>query len=233
MPGKTNFNGYPSETTQFFDDIKENNNKPWFLEHKNDYQTFVVEPTKAFIVTMGQRLETVAPAIQYDTRANGSGSMMRIYRDVRFSKDKSPYKTWLGVIFWEGIGKKTEKPGFYFSLDAEGARPHAGLYGFSKPFLAAYREAVVDDKLGEELVSILATMPSAYTINDPHYKRVPRGYDKEHPRANLLLHKGLGASGPRFSPDIVSSPDLLDVCFEHFRQMAPLQQWLVKVDQRI
>lgn len=232
MSEPSTFKGYFPETIQFFADIKENNNKPWFEAHKKDYQKYVVEPTKAFILAMGQRLEGLSPAIQYDTRTNGSGSMMRIYRDVRFSKDKSPYKTWLGVIFWEGTGKKTDCPGFYFGLGADGAGVHAGLHGFPKPFLAAYREAVVDDILGEELKTILATMPSAYTISDKHYKRVPRGYDKEHPRADLLLYKSLVASAPGFSPNVVTSPDLLDACFENYRQMAPLEQWLAKVNQR-
>ena len=229
----TAFSGYYPETTQFFADIKENNNKTWFTEHKNDYQKFVVEPTKAFILAMGHRLEEVAPAIQYDTRMNGSGSMMRIYRDVRFSKDKSPYKTWLGIIFWEGSGKKTECPGFYFGLDDEGAGAHAGLYGFPKPFLEAYREAVVDDKLGKELTEILAALPPDYTSSEKHYKRVPRGFDKAHPRAELLMFNNMVVSAPRFSPDVVTSSALVDACFEHYRQMAPLQQWLAKVAQQI
>ena len=227
------FNGYFPETIQFFADIKENNNKTWFAEHKKEYQKFVVEPTKAFIMAMGQRLGELVPSIQYDTRTNGSGSMMRIYRDVRFSKDKSPYKTWLGVIFWEGSGKKTDSPGFYFGLDDEGAGAHAGLHGFPKPFLEAYREAVVDDKLGEELIGILAALPPDYTSSEKHYKRVPRGYDKEHPRADLLMFNSMVVSAPRFLPDVIVSSELLDACFEHYRQMAPLQQWLAKVNNRI
>lgn len=233
MPETTTFTGFPPEATRFFAKIKENNNKPWFEAHKKEYQTFVVEPTKAFILAMGQRLGKLAPSIQYDTRANGSGSMMRIYRDVRFSKDKTPYKTWLGVIFWEGNGKKTDNPGYYFGLESDGAGAHAGLHGFPKPFLEAYREAVIDDELGEELNTILTTMPSAYTIGDKHYKRVPRGYDKEHPRADLLLYNSLVVSAPGFSTEAVSSPGFVDACFEHYRQMAPLQQWLAKVNQRI
>lgn len=233
MPEPATFTGYVPETFQFFIDLKENNNKSWFEAHRQAYENFVIKPTKAFILTMGQRLEALAPSIQYDTRTNGAGSMMRIYRDVRFSKDKTPYKTWLGVIFWEGTGKKTECSGFYFGLESDGAGAHAGLFGFPKPFLEAYREAVLDDTLGEELTTILATMPSAYTLSDKHYKGVPRGYDKEHPRAHLLLYNSLVASAPRFSPDVVTSPDLVDMCIEHYRQMAPLQQWLAKVNHRI
>lgn len=233
MSELSKFNGYFPETLQFFVDIKENNNRSWFAEHKKDYQRFVVEPTKAFILALGQRLEEIAPAIQYDTRANGSGSMMRIYRDVRFSKDKSPYKTWLGIMFWEGSGKKTESPGFYFGLDADGAGAHAGLYGFPKPFLEAYREAVLDEVLGEEFNGLLKTMPSAYTVSDKHYKRIPRGYDKDHPRADLLLYNSMVISAPTLLSDVLVSPDLVDICFEHYQQMAPMQQWLAKVNRNI
>lgn len=233
MPETTTFTGYFPETFQFFSDLKENNNKTWFEAHKKEYQRVVIEPTKLFVREMGQRLESIAPSIRYDTRTNGAGSMMRIYRDVRFSKDKTPYKTWLGIIFWEGDGKRTEEPGYYFGLESDGAGAHVGLHGFPKPFLEAYREAIIDDKLGEELVSILATMPSAYTISDKNYKRVPRGYDKAQPRADLLRYNSLVGSAPQFSPAVVSSPDLLDACFEHYRQVAPLQQWLVKVTTRM
>jgi len=76
------------------------------------------------------------------------GSLFRIYRDVRFSKDKSPYKTWVGIRFWEGGGKAGGNPGFFFGFDATGGGLHVGMHGFDKEMLAAYRQAVDDDELG-------------------------------------------------------------------------------------
>lgn len=231
----SDFAGFPREAIQFLADLGENNNREWFEANKSVYTNSLIEPAKAFIMTLGDRLRLLVPNINYDTRTNGSGSMMRIYRDVRFSKDKSPYKTWLGMVFWEGAGKKGGKPAFYFGLDAEGGGIHAGLYGFDKPMMAAYRSAVVDDALGSELDKITAAIEAAgeYGFHGEHYKRVPRGFDKEHPRANWLLYNGLHVGAPRLTVDELTSPDLVDICFEHCHNMVPLQQWLVKVQGTI
>ena len=228
------FNGFPKAGLQFLSDLAENNNREWFTAHKSDFQELLVKPAQAFISAMGPRLETLSPNIRYDTRTNGSGSMTRIYRDTRFSKDKTPYKTWMGIAFWEGDGKKNEKPGYYFGLSQEGCGIHVGMYGFPKPLLEAYRNAVVDDELGPALEDILETIQAAgYAVEGKHYKRVPRGFDKEHPRADLLLYNTLYSSSPELAADVVTTPQIIDVCFDYFQQFAPLQQWLVKVDQSI
>ena len=86
---------------------------------------------------------------------NSVFNIMRIYRDIRFSKDKTPYKTWLGIVFWHGDRKKTENPGFYFGLDHEGAHLHCGWHRLPKEALHAFRAAVVDDQTGSELEGIL------------------------------------------------------------------------------
>ncbi len=232
MSPQSDFSGFPPETIQFYADLLQHNERPWFEAHKADYQKYVLEPGKLFVMALGERLKTISAEIQFDTRTNGSGSIMRIYRDVRFSKDKTPYKTYLGIIFWEGSGKKTESPGFHFGMDATGAQMHVGIWGFPKPMLMAYREAVADEKLGSELEGILTAVsqnPIPYTIGGQHYKRVPRGYPKDHPRADLLRYNGLHASSPAITPEQISSPELLDICFTHAKNLAPLQQWLVKV----
>ncbi len=227
------FTGFPQEGLQFLADLARNNNRDWFQAHKQVYLDTIVAPAQAFIIAIGEGLQSISTGIRYDTRTNGSGSLMRIYRDVRFSKDKTPYKTNVGIVWWEGSGKKTEEPGFYFGLDAHEAGAHTGLYNFTKPMLATYRDAVIDDALGEELAGILRdiTQNDRYTLSDPHYKRVPRGYNADNPRADLLLYKGLFASASPLTPDVVSSPELVAVCLQQFRHMAPLQQWLVKVKQ--
>ncbi len=222
------FSGFPPQGLQFWADLVHNNNREWFAEHKQTYLDHVVAPTRSFVQELGSRLQLISPGIQADTRTNGSGSMMRIYRDIRFSKDKTPYKTWMGVVFWEGSGKKTESPSFYFELNAQGARYHFGAYVFPKPILAAYREAV-DGEAGEKLTDVLAQVRGAgYEIGGDKYKRVPRGYDKDHPHADLLLYKGLHASSPPITLEQLATPDLIDICFDHSQKMAPLHQWMVK-----
>lgn len=230
---KQTFTGFPQEGLQFLADLAQNNNREWFQTHKQMYLDTIVAPAQAFVLAIGEGLQSISSGIRYDTRTNGSGSLMRIYRDVRFSKDKTPYKTNVGIVWWEGNGKKTEEPGFYFGLDSSGAGTHAGLHGFSKGMLHAYRDAVVDDSLGNELAEILNTITQngRYTLSAPHYKRTPRGYDAENPRADLLLYNGLYASAPTLPEGIITSPELVDVCLEQFRHMVPLQQWLGKVRQ--
>jgi len=158
---------------------------------------------------------------------------MRIYRDIRFSKDKRPYEPSLRIVFWEGHGKKTESPGFYLCVDPGSANLYAGLHSFSKGVLTAYRDAVVDDRLGDELAGVLKAVrgDGMYEIGGEHYKRVPAGYDPAHGQADLLRHNGLWAKAPVIDAAEALKPGFGDLCFEHFNNMAPMQQWLVKVDR--
>ena len=121
------FTSFPEETIKFFLQLEGNNNRDWFTAHKQDYIDYVQQPSLAFIKTMGERLLTISPGMVYDTRTNGSGSLMRIYRDVRFSPDKTPYKNNLGIVFWEGEGKKAENPGFYFHVAPNGMGFYTGM----------------------------------------------------------------------------------------------------------
>jgi len=229
------FEGYPPAALQFLTDLQDHNDRDWFNSNKQTYLDAIVAPTQAFVTDLGLRLKTISPAINFDTRTNGQGSMMRIYRDVRFSKDKSPYKTWVGVVFWEGSGKKMQVPSFYFHLESTGAFMYAGIHHFPKDLLGTYRDALVDDEMGEDFDNAIAQVTASgdYSLyNEPHYKRVPRGYDPEHPRAEWLKYNGFGISSPQILPDQLASPNLVDICYGHFRNMAPLQQWLVKIARR-
>ena len=231
---ETGFNGFPPEGLKFLADLSENNDRDWFNARKQLYLDNIVAPAVAFVETMGERLRFISPHIQYDTRTNGQGSLMRIYRDTRFSEDKSPYKTWVGIRFWEGGGKASQNPGYFFGFDATAGGLHVGMHGFDKAMLAAYREAVDDDKLGSELESALEAVrgAGAYEINGEHYKRVPRGYDQDHPRTDLLRYNTLYASSPGIEPAVLTSSALVDVIMDHCEKMAPVQQWLVKVKHR-
>lgn len=231
MRSETAFSGFPEEGLAFYQALAANNNREWFQAHKQDYIDYVQAPAVAFIMTLGERLKTLSDGIRYDTRTNGAGSLLRIYRDIRFSKDKTPYKTNLGIILWQGEGKKTECPAFYFHMEADAGQMHCGMHHFGKPMLAAYRDAVIDDKMGAELEDALAKVKGAgsYRIGGEHYKQVPRGYDPAHRRVGLLLYNGLSASAPPLAPSLVTSPDLVEVCFQQCRDMAPLFHWLVKL----
>ncbi|NOK59460.1 MAG: DUF2461 domain-containing protein [Chloroflexi bacterium AL-W] len=228
----TTFQGFPSEARTFFGDIRENNNKEWFEQHKPRFKTLVQQPAQELVVALGEQLKGFVPGVQYNTQLNGSGSIMRIYRDTRFSKDKSPYKTNLGVVWWEGSGKKMEEPCFYFNLDAEGVWLAGGLYIFPKHILEPYRHAVIDERLGPALeTAIIEVQANGVSVEGEQYRTVPRGFDKAHPRAELLKYQGM-ISSPRPIPEEVwTSSALVDVCVEYFRSILPLHQWLVRMVQ--
>jgi len=228
------FEGFPQAGLQFLRDLESNNNKEWFEANKDTYTEKLMNPAVKFVAALGERLKNISDGIRYDTRTNGSGSLMRIYRDVRFSPDKTPYKTNISMLFWEGEGKKMQNPAFGFQFQAHEGGGMSGMFGFDKSMLEAYHQAVVDDVLGAELSDAVQKVKSAgegYEVHGKHYKRVPRGYDADHPRAEYLLYNGLHAYCPSITPDEMISPDLVDICYTHCVNMAPVQQWLVKVRQ--
>jgi len=224
------FKGFPQAGLDFLRDLAQHNNREWFEAHKADYQTHLLEPAQAFVIALGERLQTLDADIRFDARGDGSGTLMRIYRDTRFSKDKSPYKSAISGIFWNGDGKKMARPGFGFHLEPSGMRLMAGIFSFSPEQLDAYRAAVLSDRLGTALVKAAQTVQSsgAYTLDGEQLKRVPAGFDADHPRADWLRYKGLHAGAPITPATMVTSPQIVDTVFEHFRAMAPIQQWLVQ-----
>ena len=235
MPSTT-FSGFPEDALRFLHELSRNNDKAWFDANKQRYQESIIAHVPAFVTTLGERLqEGISSGITYDARTNGAGSMMRIYRDVRFSKDKTPYKTNIAFLFWEGPRKKAANPSFGFQFGTVGAGLYGGVFGFDKELLARYRAAVVDDRLGAALEDALTAVTAAgdYTIEGEQYARVPRGFDPDHPRADLLKYKGLHVSAPQFDVELVTTPQLVDLCYERCKAMAPLQQWLVTLEKTI
>jgi uncharacterized protein (TIGR02453 family) len=226
------FSGFPRNGLAFLTDLAAHNDRAWFTAHKPVYQTMLLEPAQAFVEVLGEQLRALAPGIRVDPRTDGRGTLMRLSRDTRFSDDKTPYKTELSGLFWEGDGEKTAFPAFGFRLQADGMDLMAGMFAF-KAALSMFRAAVVDEQLGRELVAILDSLgaQAAYQVRGEQYRRVPAGYDSNHPRAALLRYQGLYVHPPRLGVDVVCSATLVDRCFEHFQAMAPLQRWLVKVLQ--
>lgn len=226
------FSGFSPAVLEFLDGLEANNNKAWFEEHKEIYQQEIIAQVPTFVTALGERLQTISPGITYDTRTNGAGSMMRIYRDTRFSKDKTPYKTNLAFVFWEGPRKKMENPSFGLQFGTWGCGLYAGQWRFARELLPGYQEAVADDERGAELAHIIAEIQGAgdYTVEGEQYKRVPRGYPADHPRSHLLRYKGLHVSSPQLDREVMLTPQCVDVLFRHCQTMAPLQRWLVRLE---
>lgn len=231
MSGEVRFSGFGADARLFFKELGQNNNKAWFTTHRERYVREILEPAESFVLDLGEELSSAVPDLHFDTRRNGAGSIMRIHRDIRFSPDKRPYKENLGVILWIGEGKKVEQPAFYFHLDAERSFFYVGRHMFSKPILASYREAVDDQRRGGRLEAILSELTDAGVplLEEPKYKRVPRGYPTDHPRADLLKYAGLGV-GVEVPWDRVAKPELVAMCSKVARRSIPLIDWLSGLD---
>lgn len=228
----TDFPGFPLAGIQFLIELGENNNKEWFNLNKPRFERDLLKPAVEFVGAVGAGLRAISPDIRVDLRTNGSGSLMRIYRDTRFSEDKTPYKTSIAGMWWDGPGKKTQSPAFGFHLDRRGMDLMAGMFQFDKAQLKRYRDAVVAPTSGAELRKIADQIraSSAYKLAGERYKRTPSGYDPEQPNADLLLYDSLYAHPVQPVPiSKVTSPEIVDICLENFRQMAPIQGWLARL----
>lgn len=223
------FQGFSKETVAFFETLKKNNNKAWFDGHRQDYENHVLKPAKAFVVAMGEKLRAAFPGIIASPKVNKS--LFRITRDTRFRLDKRPYKTNLGIFFWEGSRPRMECSGFYFHLEPPKFLLGAGGYMLPRRWLDRYRRMVVDPEYGEELADVILKISKlkCWELGGRHYKRIPPGYDASHPNADLLLHNGLYAGCETDIPDELYSRKLIDYCWKKFHAMAPLHKWLVSI----
>jgi uncharacterized protein (TIGR02453 family) len=226
--GSGRFEGFPVEGLRFLADLAQNNDRDWFKPRKSEYETLLVGPAQRLVAELGERMLAHVPGLAYDTRTSGAGSILRIYRDTRFSKDKRPYHTDVRMVLWDGPWKKMENPSFFVGISADGAHQYAGIHVFSKVLLPAYRDAVAADRSGialEEAIAAVEADPT-YRVGGQHYKRVPRGHDADHPRADLLRYNGLHVFLPHIDRDVVTSPELLDVCASQFEHTLPIHRWL-------
>ena len=223
------FDAFPQATLDFLVDLADNNNRAWFEANRGRYEAEWVAPAVAFVATIGSRLQRIDPGIRTDLRTNGSGSLMRIYRDTRFSADKTPYKPSITGMWWTGAGKKNANPAFGFQLAPDGLGLMAGMFGFDKAQLTRYRAAVDAPQSGRALADILADLQGrGYAPAGDRSARVPREFAADHPRGELLRHKGLYAHPvPSLSPAEVTTAGLIDRVMVHFERLAPLQRWLV------
>lgn len=229
MTDGTAFTGFTKETVRFFTALRRNNNREWFEKNRPVYEAHVMAPARLFVTAMGAKLKTLAPRVVAVPQVNKS--IFRINRDTRFSLDPSPYKTNLGILFWDGVRPKMESSGFYFHLEPPDLWLGAGMYMIPDPLLGRFRKAVVDGKSGAEIGKIVAAIRATpgFSVDGSHYKRVPAGFDPGHPNAALLKHKGLYAGFETKIPAEFFTAGLVDYCFERFAPLLPLHRWIMKL----
>jgi uncharacterized protein (TIGR02453 family) len=224
------FTGFKPEAIQFLVNLADNNNREWFQPRKGEYERLLKEPLEAFIGALAQRFEARAIPL----RADPARSPFRIYRDVRFSKDKSPYKTqvsasfpWIEDADWDGSHSgEGGNPGGYFHLAPGEVFIGGGMWHPPASKLASFR-AAVDADPGEfrALLDDPEFKRRFGGISGDKLKRVPPGFPQDHPEAELLKQKDL-TFGERLADSDVLSPTLPDIVAESFAVAVPLMRYL-------
>jgi uncharacterized protein (TIGR02453 family) len=220
------FSTFPLETLQFLAGIDAENDKGWFEENRDLYEAGYVEPARRFVESMGPRLKKLSSGVKYEAKVNGS--IGRINRDVRFSRDKRPYKNHLDIWFWHGEKKGWDRPGFYLRVTPWSIYIGSGMHMLEGELLERFRKAVVAEKSGHDLSKAIEQVRKAgpYEIGGATRKSVPRGYDARHERAGLLLHEGLYA-GLELPAAEATKPSFTDRALSHFAATWPIGDWLL------
>jgi len=218
---------FPKKTRAFLNKLSKNNNREWFEANRNLYNSNFLEPCVQFIVEMGDKLQDLDPEIVAIPKIDKS--IFRLHRDVRFSKDKTPYKTNAGLYFWNGKVKKMEASGFYFHLEPKLFGVGLGMYMFPPHLLKKYRDVVSKPATAKELHQIIRSLEKkGYSIGGKKFKKTPKGYDPNTLYPGYLLFEGIYAwyEGNDFKK--IDDGKAVNVIFKIFKDMLPLHKWLVK-----
>jgi uncharacterized protein (TIGR02453 family) len=226
----TQFGGFRPAAFRFLRDLARNNARAWFEANRDVYEREVRDPMRRLVEAVDARLGSIAPEIVGDPRR----SVFRIHRDVRFSRNKSPYKTNAGAWFYHhDAGRKVGREadgggaGFYFHIDATTCFMAGGIWMPARPALLRIREAIAAQP------TALARLTSAPAFRrrfdglreEPKLHRVPRGYPPDHPAAEWLKLESFTAAAP-IERRVVTSPRLVDGLCRDFELLVPLVRWL-------
>jgi uncharacterized protein (TIGR02453 family) len=222
------FEGFPRDGIGFLAELRRNNEREWFAAHRDTYERCLLDPARDLVEAVGAELARAGIEAHADPRVGGS--IFRINRDTRFSKDKRPYKDHLDLWFWQGSGPSRAHPGYFFRLRPEVLVLGAGMHVFERALLERYRAAVADDERGNELVRAARRVEkNGYDVWGRRYKRVPAGFDVDEARAQFLLHDGLFAGIELPLPPEVHTGALPRLAVSHYRKLRPLQDWLARL----
>ena len=196
-------------TFAFLRELAANNDREWFAANKERYETHVKEAGIEFIADFGPYLEKISPHFVADTRSVG-GSLFRIYRDTRFAKDKTPYKTNTGMQFRHEAASDAHAPGYYLHLEPGACFAGVGSWMPDNATLTRIRDAIVADPAAWKRAAYGKRFTDVFTLDDgARLVRPPRGYDPEHPFVDDLRRKSFAASS-RLTQKQVTSPGFID-----------------------
>jgi uncharacterized protein (TIGR02453 family) len=211
---------------KFLRELDRNNNRNWFEKNKQRYEDDVREPAREFIRAMAPQVERISSHLTVSDRKVG-GSMMRIYRDVRFSLDKRPYKTNLGIQFRHEAGKDVHAPGLYFHVDPKTVFLGAGMWHPDGPSLTAVRRAIDEDPNGWKRIRDGKRFSAMWKLSGDSLKRPPRGHAADHPMIEDLKRKDFIAVCDLTEKDVTRT-DLVKFVGERFDRSRDFLAWLAE-----
>ena len=212
------------ELFTFLADLREHNDREWFAANRHRYEEHLLEPALDFVEAFAPRLEKISPHFRADARPSG-GSVFRIYRDTRFSKDKSPYKTNVGIHFRHERAKDAHAPGYYLHIGPDEVFAGAGIWHPATEATTRIREAIVADPEGWRRATRGGAFVKRLQLGGDSLKRVPSWADPAHPFADDLKRKDF-FGWAQLSEDDVVEPAFVDDYARICRAAAPLMQFL-------
>ncbi len=228
---------FAPQSLRFLRALARHNDRDWFLAHKADYERFVKAPALALVADLAAPLRQVSAALVADPRPVG-GSLFRIHRDVRFSNDKRPYKTYAGMSFYHRATRATARagdatgepgrldaPGLYFHVEPGATFVGGGIWHPQPQTLRRLRDFMVDNPESWKQATRRKAFAAVFALTGDTLVRPPKGYRPDHPLLEDLKRKDIVASS-RLTDAELLSPDLLPILIRRYRLMAPLLEWL-------
>ena len=211
-------------TLDFLDDLAAHNERAWFEANKARYEALVREPALAFIAAMERPLAEFAPHFCAEPRKLG-GSLMRVFRDTRFSRDKRPYKTNIGIQFRHQLGRDVHAPGFYVHIATDGCFLGVGCWRPEPDALGRIREQVASRPEPWFRVRDDRRFAARWELSGEKLSRPPRGYGADHPAVEDLKYKDFVAMSPLGFDEIIG-PGLVKIAASRFSAAVPFMGFL-------
>ncbi|MBW9274962.1 MAG: DUF2461 domain-containing protein [Candidatus Thiodiazotropha sp. (ex. Lucinisca nassula)] len=218
------FKGFPPQTLPFLEALAQNNDRAWFADNKQQYESAVREPALAFIEEMAPKLNGISNQFRAIAKKTG-GSLMRVYRDTRFSKDKTPYKTNIGIQFRHSLGKDVHAPGFYLHIEPGNCFLGAGIWHPDPKTLGKIRNFITDNPAAWQAALHEKPFRKHFQLVGDTLIRPPRGYPADHPLIEDLKRKDFIAL-KAFDGNEIDKPSFCNFVTRGFKQTDALMRYL-------
>jgi uncharacterized protein (TIGR02453 family) len=215
------FHGFDPKVLTFLDDLSNNNTREWFADNKPDYERLIKKPATSFAGALAVEM----------TRITGHphrSKVFRVHRDVRFSKDKTPYNTHVHIALTPDTAR-TNPPMWFFGLGLEKLSLGCGVFAFDKERLEGFRDYLSGPE-GSTVATLLGSLSqNGARVGEPALKTVPRGYAKDHPQAEMLKHKGLSVWIDYTPRTMISDPGIVEETVRKFKTLRPVYDLLLEL----